>query len=124
MGSHSVRNEEGRSEARLLRKARDLALGGMMGALGVLIPIAFHAVGGAGPVFLPMFLPVSLRIFFIFPMISRFESWEPWEKLILATSIPASPRASRTSFEQEAGPMVQTILVLLLMEPIAIFYRN
>lgn len=46
------------TESRLLRKAKDLALGGMMGALGVLLPIAFHVVPGAGPVFLPMYLPI------------------------------------------------------------------
>ncbi len=46
------------SETRLIRKAKDLALGGMMGALGVLLPIAFHSIAGAGPVFLPMYLPV------------------------------------------------------------------
>jgi len=40
--------------------ARELSLGGLFIALGVVIPIAFHAVGGGrlGPVFLPMYLPV------------------------------------------------------------------
>lgn len=40
--------------------ARELSLGGLFIALGVVIPMAFHAFGGgrAGPVFLPMYLPV------------------------------------------------------------------
>lgn len=40
--------------------ARELSLGGLFIALGVVIPIAFHALGGGrlGPVFLPMYLPV------------------------------------------------------------------
>ncbi len=40
--------------------ARELSLGGLFIALGIVIPIAFHAVGGGrlGPVFLPMYLPV------------------------------------------------------------------
>jgi len=42
------------------RQARDLALGGMLLALAVLVPILFHAVGWAGKVFLPMHLPVLM----------------------------------------------------------------
>lgn len=43
---------------RLLR-TRDLTLGGLMGALGIVLPIAFHALGpGVGPVLLPMYLPL------------------------------------------------------------------
>ncbi len=40
--------------------ARELSLGGLFIALGVVIPIAFHVLGGGrlGPVFLPMYLPV------------------------------------------------------------------
>ncbi len=44
---------------RRLFEARDLALGGMMGALALVLPIAFHALGpGAGPMFLPMYYPI------------------------------------------------------------------
>ena len=45
-----------------LQRARDLSLGGLMGALGVLLPVAFHAVGGgsAGKLFLPMHIPVLM----------------------------------------------------------------
>lgn len=44
---------------RRLFEARDLALGGLLGALGLVLPIAFHAAGpGAGPMFLPMYYPI------------------------------------------------------------------
>jgi hypothetical protein len=47
-----------REHARLF-EARDLALGGLFGALAITLPLAFHALGpGVGPVFLPMYLPV------------------------------------------------------------------
>ena len=39
-------------------------------------------------------------------------SRSPWERLILATSIPASAIALRVSGRSEEGPMVQTILAL------------
>ncbi|SFI27330.1 Protein of unknown function [Tindallia magadiensis] len=40
------------------KNTRELVWGAMLIAVGVVLPIAFHAVGGAGPVFLPMHLPV------------------------------------------------------------------
>lgn len=46
--------------AERLRRTRDLVFGGLMIALGVLAPIAFHAVGWGGLVFLPMHLPVLI----------------------------------------------------------------
>jgi hypothetical protein len=41
-------------------RARELSLGGLFIALGVVIPIAFHALGGGklGSILLPMYLPV------------------------------------------------------------------
>jgi len=36
---------------------RDLALGGLFGALAVVLPLLFHGLG-IGPVFLPMYLPI------------------------------------------------------------------
>lgn len=42
-----------------LFEARDLALGGLFGALGIVVPIVFHAAGPkAGAIFLPMYLPI------------------------------------------------------------------
>jgi len=42
-----------------LFQARDLALGGLLGALGIVLPMAFHVLGPqAGTIFLPMHLPI------------------------------------------------------------------
>ena len=46
-------------------------------------------------------------------MTSRWVSKEPWEKFRRATFMPARIICSMISGVSEAGPMVQTILVLL-----------
>lgn len=46
-----------RSDRERLFEARDVALGGLFGALGIVVPIVFHAVG-MGKIFLPMYLPI------------------------------------------------------------------
>jgi len=47
------------AERERLFEARDLAMGGLFGALGIALPIVFHALGpGLGPIFLPMYLPI------------------------------------------------------------------
>lgn len=70
------------ADPRRLLDARDLALGGLFGALGIVVPITFHALGpGMGPIFLPMYLPilalgllasisVSAPVGFITPLLS------------------------------------------------------
>ncbi len=40
--------------------ARDLSLAGLFGALGVIVPILFHPIPEAGPIFLPMHLPILI----------------------------------------------------------------
>jgi hypothetical protein len=45
------------AERERLFQARDMALGGLFGALGIVVPMLFHAVG-MGKVFLPMYLPI------------------------------------------------------------------
>lgn len=47
---------------------RNLILGGLFVALGIVVPIAFHSIG-AGPVFLPMHIPVLLAGFITGPAI-------------------------------------------------------
>lgn len=48
-----------RRERLLLMHARDVALGALFGALAIVLPMAFHALGpGVGPILLPMFLPI------------------------------------------------------------------
>ena len=44
---------------------KNIALAGMFIALGVVLPIAFHAVPDAGKIFLPMFIPVLLGALFL-----------------------------------------------------------
>ncbi len=48
-------------------KSKEIVLSGLFIALGLLVPILFHAVGGAGPVFLPMHLPVLIGGFILSP---------------------------------------------------------
>ncbi|HHV62855.1 MAG TPA: ECF transporter S component [Firmicutes bacterium] len=47
-------------------RIRNLVWGALFVALGIVLPIAFHAIG-AGPVFLPMHIPVLLAGFFVGP---------------------------------------------------------
>ncbi len=49
----------------------------------------------------------------------RWSEWEPWEKLIRATSRPARTKASNRSRSSTAGPSVQTILVRRMAGEIA-----
>jgi hypothetical protein len=53
-------------------RARELSLGGLFIALGIVIPIAFHAFGGGrlGPVLLPMYLPVLACAMLVSPPIA------------------------------------------------------
>ena len=57
----------GASDRDALSRARELALAGLMGALGLLLPIGFHALGWGGQVFLPMHLPVVVAGFLVSP---------------------------------------------------------
>lgn len=47
--------------------ARDLSLGGLIGGLGIAIPILFHLLG-LGMVFLPMHLPIVVGGMFLSPV--------------------------------------------------------
>jgi hypothetical protein len=50
-----------------LCRARELALAGLLGALGLLLPIGFHALGWGGQVLLPMHRPVVVAGFLVSP---------------------------------------------------------
>lgn len=45
--------------------AKRLILSGLFIAIGVVLPLAFHAVEGAGNIFLPMHIPVLISGFFL-----------------------------------------------------------
>ena len=47
------------------RSTRHLIISGVLIALGVVLPIAFHAVPDAGRIFLPMHIPVLIGAFFL-----------------------------------------------------------
>ena len=51
-----------------ITKSREIVLSGLFIALGLLVPMVFHAIGGAGPVFLPMHLPVLIGGFILSPL--------------------------------------------------------
>lgn len=51
-----------------MMKTRNIVKGSMCIALGVLLPQVFHLVGGAGPAFLPMHIPVLLSGFLVNPI--------------------------------------------------------
>lgn len=53
-----------------LRTARELALGGLLGALGLVLPLAFHMVPQGGPMFLPMHLPILVLGLLVRPTIA------------------------------------------------------
>jgi len=48
-------------------KVRNLILTGMFIAMGIMLPIAFHAFGGLGPKLLPMQFPILLAGYFLCP---------------------------------------------------------
>jgi len=62
----------GPTVAEEVSRARELSLGGLFIALGVVIPIAFHALGGGklGSAFLPMYLPVLACAMLVSPPIA------------------------------------------------------
>ncbi len=71
MGGESA-EKTGPTVAEEVAYARELSLGGLFIALGIVIPIAFHAFGGGklGSVFLPMYLPVLACAMLVSPPIA------------------------------------------------------
>ena len=57
-------------------------------------------------------VPVALAAARRLSITSRCSGKSPWEKLIRAMFMPARSIFSITSRDRDAGPMVQTILVL------------
>lgn len=49
------------------KSTRDLILGGLFLALGILVPYIFHTTGISGQIFLPMHIPVLIGGFFLGP---------------------------------------------------------
>lgn len=55
------------SDEDALVKAREFALAGLFGALGLTLPVVFHALGWGGKVLLPMHLPITVAGFLVGP---------------------------------------------------------
>ncbi len=53
-------------------RTRETVFAGLFIALGVMLPIAFHAVGAGGPIFLPMHIPVLMAGFVLSPVFALF----------------------------------------------------
>jgi hypothetical protein len=71
MGAHAV-DESKPTVAQEVARARELSLGGLFIALGVVLPMAFHALGGGklGSMLLPMYLPVLACAMLVSPPIA------------------------------------------------------
>jgi len=50
-----------------LSHARQFSLAGLLGAMGLLLPIGFHALGWGGKILLPMHLPIVIAGFLLEP---------------------------------------------------------
>ncbi len=76
---------------RTLGQARELALAGLVVALGIVVPVLFHAVG-SGPVFLPMHLPVLAGgMLLSVPMAALVGAVTPLASAALTGMPPISP---------------------------------
>ena len=77
---------------------REVLVGALFGAVGVLLPILFHAVG-LGRAFLPMHLPILIAGFFLSPLVAAATGFvEPWASCFL-TGMPPLPTAVLMSLE-------------------------
>lgn len=61
----------------MFKKVNQLVLSGIFIALGIVFPMIFHLFGGAGPIFLPMHIPVLLGGFFLTPFLSSLLTGMP-----------------------------------------------
>jgi len=102
-----------------LSRARELALAGLMGALGLLLPIGFHALGWGGQVFLPMHLPVVVAGFLVSPaMAVSLGVVVPFLSSVLTGMPPlASPIAPLMALELAAKAGVASLLYRSLRAP-------
>ncbi|MBN2284934.1 MAG: ECF transporter S component [Tissierellales bacterium] len=48
-------------------KSKAIVLSGLLVSFGIIVPVFFHMFGGAGPIFLPMHLPVLIGGFMLSP---------------------------------------------------------
>ncbi|MDD2496097.1 MAG: ECF transporter S component, partial [Tissierellia bacterium] len=53
-------------------KTRELVIGGLLLATGILLPMVFHMFGMTGPIVLPMHIPVLIGGFLLSPILALF----------------------------------------------------
>ncbi len=85
-------------EKKSLWSMQEVLIGALFGAVGVLLPVLFHAVG-LGRVFLPMHLPILVAGFFVSPIVAAATGFiTPWASCFL-TGMPPLPMAVLMSLE-------------------------
>jgi len=83
---------------RQIKLMREILIGALFAALGVIVPILFHLVG-LGRVFLPMHLPILAAGFFVSPIVAAATGFvTPWVSSFL-TGMPPLPTAVLMSLE-------------------------
>ncbi len=93
-------------------KTKELVLSGMLLTLGILMPMAFHAVGGAGPVFLPMHLPVLFAGYLVAPPLAFIVGLlTPILSSVLTGMPPIFPMAVIMMFELSTYGLVVALCV-------------
>lgn len=122
--------QESASETRAdaLASARELSLGGLMIALGILVPLLFHFAGPhAGKLFLPMYLPVLVCGFLARPLIaavvgfvtpllsSALTGMPPWPLcLLMASELCALAVAASLAYRHAHVPLLLAAVVAMV----------
>jgi hypothetical protein len=103
-----------------LWRARELSLAGLLGALGLLLPIGFHMLGWAGKVFQPMHLPILVAGFLLGPgTAAAVGLLTPLLSAVLTGMPPLSPPiAPLMSVELAAKAVVASLLYRRLRLPL------
>jgi len=85
-------------EEKQIRLMREILIGALFAALGVVVPTGFHLVG-LGRAFLPMHLPLLAAGFFVSPIVAAAAGFiTPWVSCFL-TGMPPPPTAVLMSIE-------------------------
>jgi len=80
--------------------ARQIVTAGVLIALGLILPLAFHTFGMGGPIFLPMHIPVLLGGFLLSPLFALVVGViTPFLSSILTSMPPLFPGAIQMMFE-------------------------
>jgi len=93
-------------------KAKEVVIAGMLIAMGLILPIAFHALAMGGPAFLPMHIPVLLGGFLLSPPFALMVgSLTPLLSSVLTGMPPFFPGAVQMMFELSAYGVLISCLV-------------